>query len=162
VSQRSLLFALFVSLAVNLFVLGALAGVYLFGPRLHHRPPDFRGGGPAMMAAAATLPDDQRAAYHEALRAEAMRVGPQLHEARQIRRGAWAKLAADPVDAGAITTDLDRSRALETQARAEIDRAILGFAVKLPAAERARLGQALAEPPRHGGRHGPPPPPPVP
>jgi uncharacterized membrane protein len=157
VSQRTLLVALFVSLAVNLFVLGALAGVYLFGPRLHHRPPEFRGGGPPMMAAAAALPEDQRAAYHEALRAEAMRVGPQLREARQIRRQAWARLAADPVDGGAITADLDRSRALETQARADVDHAILGFAVKLPAAERARLGQALAEPPRRGRRGAGPP-----
>jgi uncharacterized membrane protein len=110
-----------------------------------------------MMAAAAALPEDQRAAYHEALRAEAMRVGPQLREARQIRRQAWARLAADPVDGGAITADLDRSRALETQARADVDHAILGFAVKLPAAERARLGQALAEPPRRGRRGAGPP-----
>lgn len=156
-SQRTLFIALFVSLAVNLFVLGALAGVYLFGPRLHHRPPEFRGG-PPMMAAAAALPENQRAAYHDALRAEVMRVGPQLREARQIRRGAWARLAADPVDAAAINADLDRARAMELQARADVDRAILGFAAKLPAADRARFGQALAEPPRHGGRHGPPPP----
>jgi len=159
VSRRTLFIILFVSLALNLFVLGAAAGVFLFAPRMHGHRFEARGGGPAMMAAAAALPDDQRARYQEALRSEAMRVGPQLREARQIRREAWARLAADPVDASAITTDLDRSRALETQARAEVDHAILGFAVKLPAAERARLGQALAEPPRHGGRYGPPPPP---
>jgi uncharacterized membrane protein len=155
VNPRSLLIALFVSLAVNLFVLGALAGVYLFGPRLHHRPPEFRGGGPAMMMAAAALPESERAAYQDALRAEASRVAPQVHEARRIRRAAWARLAADPLDAAAINADLARARALETQSRADVDTAVLGFAAKLPAADRARLSAALAEPPRHG-RRGPP------
>lgn len=155
-SRRTLFILLFASLALNLFVLGAAAGVYLLGPRLHGPP---RGGGPAMMAAAAALPEGQRAAYREALRAEAVRVGPQLRQARQVRREAWTRLGADSVDMAGISADLDRARALELQARADVDRVILGFAAKLPAADRARLGQALAQPPRGGMRREPRPPP---
>jgi uncharacterized membrane protein len=159
VSRRTLYILLFVSLALNLFVIGAAAGVYLFGPRMHGRPPEFRGGGPAMIAAAAGLPDNQRAAYRDALRAEAQKVAPQLREARQVRRQAWTRLAADPADPTAISAELDRARTLEAAARADVDRTILEFAAKLPVADRARLGEALAQPPRRGGRHGPPPPP---
>jgi len=155
-SRQTLYILLFVSLAVNLFVVGAAAGVYLFAPRMHGHPSAFHGGGPAMMAAAAALPDNQRAAYQDTLRAEAMKIGPQLREARQIRRAAWARLAAEPVDPAAITVDLDRARAMETQARADFDRTILDFAAKLAPADRAHLGQALSEPPRRGGRRGPP------
>jgi uncharacterized membrane protein len=157
VNRRTLFILLFASLALNLFVLGALAGVYLFGPRMHRHWAEPRGG-PAMMAAAATLPDDRRAAYLEALRVEAQKVAPQLREARQIRREAWTRLGADPVDPAAINADLERARALEGAARADVDRAILDFSAKLPVADRARLGQALAQPPRHGGRRGQPPP----
>lgn len=155
-SRRTLFILLFASLALNLFVIGAAAGVFLFGPHLHRMPPP-RGGGPPMMAAAAVLPDDQRAAYQTALRAEAAHVGPQLREARQIRREAWSRLGADPLDAAGIAADLDRARALETQSRADVERAILGFAARLPAAERARLGEALAQPARRGPRREPPP-----
>jgi uncharacterized membrane protein len=112
-----------------------------------------------MMAAAAALPESQQAAYREALRAEAVRVGPQLRQARQVRREAWTRLGADSVDMAGISADLDRARALELQARADVDRVILGFAAKLPAADRARLGQALAQPPRGGMRPAPRPPP---
>jgi uncharacterized membrane protein len=156
-SRRTLFILLFASLALNLFVLGAVAGVYLFGPRMHRHAGESRGGGPAMIAAAADLPDDQRAAYRESLRTEAQKVAPQLREARQIRRDAWTRLGSDPVDPAAINADLDRARSLELAARAEVDRTILDFAARLPAADRARLGQALAQPPRRGLRHEPPP-----
>lgn len=163
-SRRTLYILLFVSLAVNLFVIGAVAGAFLFGQPMHRRHPEMRAG-PAMMSAAAVLPDDRREAYRQALGAHAAAVGPKLREARQLRRGAWMRLATDPVDSGGINADLDRARALESEARAEIDRTILNFAVGLPAADRARLGQALAQPPRRGpGPRGPgpawPPPPP--
>jgi uncharacterized membrane protein len=62
------------------------------------------------------------------------------------------------VDPAAINADLARARTLELAARADVDRAILDFAAKLPAADRGRLGQALAQPPHRGGRRGPPPP----
>jgi uncharacterized membrane protein len=158
VSRRSLFILLFVSLALNLFILGAAAGAFLFGARFHERPSQFRGGGNPMLAAAQALPDDQREPYREALRSGAMAVGPKLRDARMLRHDAWLRLGADPVDAAAVTADLDRARALETEARGEVDRAIVGFAAKLPAGQRGALGAALANPPQRRGPRPPPPP----
>lgn len=158
-SRRTLYILLFVSLAVNLFVIGAAAGAFLFASRMHRHAVEPRGG-PAMLMAAAALPDDQREAYRQALRAEAGAVGPRLREAHRIRREAWGRLGAEPMDARGIGADLDRARALETDARGAVDHAILNFSARLAPADRARLGQALAQPMRRGPRGGPPGPPP--
>jgi len=154
VSRRTLYIVLFASLAVNLFAVGLGAGAFFFGERLRpHHPPPFRGG-PPMMAAAAALPDNSRAAYREAISAEALAVRPKLRDARQLRHDAWMKLAADSVDADTVAADLDRARALESEARAAIDRRVVDFAARLPAAERAPFAQALAMPPQRRGRGG--------
>lgn len=153
--QRNLVILLFVSLALNLFILGAVAGAYVFGGRMHHHRPEFRGGNP-MLSAASALPDSEAEAYRQALSAQVMAERQKVHEARGLRRDAFMRLGGDPVDAAAVTGDLDRARALETDARGEIDHAIVQFAAKLPPADRARLAQALAQPPQHrGGPHGP-------
>lgn len=172
-SRRTLFIILFASLAVNLFVIGLGAGAFIFGDRLegplgghfgHRRAPEFRGG-PPMMAAAQALPDDQREAYRDALSAEALAVRPKLREARQIRHDAWLKLAADPADAAGAASDLDRARALDNEARTVIDRRIVDFAARLPAAQRKTFAEALSLPPqRRGGPMAPdgsPPGPPV-
>lgn len=152
-SRRTLYILLFVSLAVNLFAIGLGAGAFFFGERLRpHRPPEFRGGGPPMMAAAAALPDASREAYRQAISAEALAVRPKLREARQLRHDAWMKLGADPVDADMVAADLDRARALESEARAAIDRRIVDFTARLPVGERAPFAQALANPPNRRGR----------
>ncbi|MFC3070941.1 periplasmic heavy metal sensor [Phenylobacterium soli] len=164
-SRRTLIILLFVSLALNLFVIGAATGAFVLGERMHRRTMEPRGG-PAMLVAAQALPDEEREAYRKALRAQAGAVGPKLRESHKIRREAWGRLGADPLDAKGIAADLDHARALETGARGDVDHAILEFAEHLPAADRARLGQALAQPMRHGGhgdpRERPPAPPPQP
>jgi uncharacterized membrane protein len=158
VTQRTLLIALFASLALNLFVIGVAAGAYVFGDRLHHRRGEFRGPGNLMFAAAAGLPEAEAQGYREALSAQVMAERPKAHEARMARHDAWLRLGADPLDAASINADLDRARALESQARGEIDHRIVDFAAHLPATDRARLAQALATPPqRHGGPRRPPP-----
>ena len=163
-SRRTLFILLFVSLALNLFVLGAAAGAFLFGDRLHPaRPPGMRGGGPPMFAAAAALPPAEAEAYREALSAEALAVRPKLHEAHRMRREAWLKLGADPVDAAGIAAELDKARELQAQAQSEVDRKIVEVAARLPAADRGRFAEAISQPPmwrgpgrdRRGG--GPPP-----
>ena len=168
-SRRTLFIVLFVSLAVNLFVVGLGAGAFLFGDRLgdrfggpfagpfgQHRPPPFRGGGRGIMAAVHTLPADQQAAFMKAISDEAMVTGPKMREARELRRGAWQKLAADKVDPQAVTADLDRARALEGEGAAAVEHQFVDFAARLPATQRAALSQTLLNPPfPRGGRRGP-------
>jgi uncharacterized membrane protein len=132
---------------VNLFVLGGLAGAALigFGP---HRPPG-PGGPPRLSAMGAELSTEHRQAWEARLRESAQSVGPKLRQARELRRQAWQAMAANPPDPQVALAALDQSRALEMQARGEMDRTVVTFAGTLPADERAKL---LAEIERRRGR----------
>ena len=154
-SRRGLWIALVVSLAVNLFVLGGLAGMALRGLRPHGPPPP----GPTRLAAAgAALSDEQREAWQAAIRQGAQTSGPKLEQARALRREAWRKLSTGPVNAEATLATLDQSRALEMQARSEMDRTVVGFAATLPETERRKLAEVLSRqrrhPPGEGSREG--------
>jgi uncharacterized membrane protein len=151
-SRRGLLIALIVSLAVNLFVLGGLAGAVLMGFPLH-RPPPPQGGPPRLAALGAALTPAQREAWQSAIRESAETAGPKLRQARLLRDQAWRSMSADPVDTQAVLAALNQSRTLELQARSEMDRSVVGFAATLPASERGKLAEALSR----GRRHGPPP-----
>ena len=153
-SRRSLFILLFVSVALNLFIVGAVAGAWMLSGHLPGRggePP--RGGLPTLLAAGAVLPRHEADAYRDALSAQAVAVRPKGREARIARHDAWLKLGADPLDSAGILSELDRARALQAQAQGEVDRKILDFAAHLPAADRAKLGEALSQPPPgRGGR----------
>lgn len=141
-SPRNLTVALFLSLAVNLFVIGAVVGMFVLGHRLRAE------GGQAprqqpLWAAADGLPMEHRDAYRRLLRAQAMGVGRQIHEARLARRDAFAGLGQDPFDAEAARRRLAEARALELQARGEVESRIVDFATTLPAPERAELASGL-------------------
>jgi uncharacterized membrane protein len=151
-SRRGLLIALLVSLALNLFVLGGLAGAALMGFGRHGPalPP-----GPGRLASLGeTLAPQHREAWTAAVRGAVQAAGPQLRQARVLRRQAWAAISADPADPQAATAALNQSRLLEGQARATMDRAVVDFAATLPAAERKQLAEALSRrgshPPRRG------------
>jgi uncharacterized membrane protein len=107
-----------------------------------------------MFAAAATLPEGQAEAYRDALSAQALAVRPKLREARTLRHDAWTRLGAEPVDAAGVAADLDKARGIQAEAQSEVDRKIVEFVAKLPAPERARFAQAMAQPPPHRGGRG--------
>lgn len=146
-SRRGLWIALIVSLAVNLFVLGGLAGLALHGFRPHEPPPP--PGPPRLTAAGALLSEPQREAWQAAIRQGAATSGPKVEQARALRRKAWRGLATGPVDVDATLAALNRSRALEMQARSEMDRAVVGFAATLPEGDRRKLAEALSRARRH-------------
>ncbi|MDB5445921.1 MAG: hypothetical protein JWQ97_1238 [Phenylobacterium sp.] len=150
-SRRGLLIGLIVSLAVNLFVLGGLAGAALMGFG-RHGPPD-QPGPPRLTGMGAELSPEHREAWQAAVHAAVQAAGPQIHQARTLRRQAWQTLATEPANPQTALAALDQARALEMQGRAEMDRAVVAFAATLPAPERSKLLDALsrAGPPRHGG-----------
>jgi len=162
-SRRGLWIALIVSLAVNLFVLGGLAGAALIG--FPEREPPPQAGPPRLAALGEALTPAQREAWRSTIRQAAESTGPKIHEARTLRREAWKTVAHDPVDTQAALRALNASRTLELQARSEMDRAVVGFAATLPIEERRKLADALSQPrPHHhpphaggwsGGRAGP-------
>ena len=114
-----------------------------------------------MFAAAQVLPLGEAEAYRDALSAQALAVRPTMRQARLLRHDAWLRLGNDPLDAAGIVSDLDKARALQAQAQSEVDKKIVDYAAHLPAADRARFGQALAQPPQRRGGRPPMPVPPI-
>jgi uncharacterized membrane protein len=153
-SRRGLVIALVVSLAVNLFVLGGVAGAVLMGFG-RHGPPGGPPGPSKLSGMGEALSPDHRETWQAAVRGAAQAAGPQLHQARALRRQAWQAMAAEPADPQAAQAALNQSRTLEMQARGVMDRAVVEFAATLPVAERAKLAEALSRrgqrPQGHGG-----------
>jgi len=147
-SRRTLLIVAFVSLALNLFLIGGIVGAGVTGLRPHLPRPEARSG-PGMMAAARVLTDAQREAWRAMLREQAQASGPALREARAVRRDAWRRIGEEPMDTQAILAELNRSRTLEQEARTAMDRRMVAFVADLPAGERERVGRALSQPPEH-------------
>lgn len=168
-SPRALGIALFASVAVNLFVIGAVVGGFAIAHRIHGEGQPVRGmaGQQPLWTAADDLPVAHRDTYRELLRGQALGVGQQVHQARLARRRAWDGLNTEPFDAAGTAKNLADARALEMQARGGVEQKIVEFAATLPPAERAELARGLARSapgPRavmmrrmHGGhRQGPP------
>jgi uncharacterized membrane protein len=145
VSPRAMAIALFASVALNLFGIGAVVGGFVIAHRLHEMTPQRApvGQGP-LWSAADALPPEHRDAYHDLLRGQALTVGQQVRQARQARRQAWAGLMTEPFDAKGTAKTLADARALEVQARGDVEQKIVEFAATLPAGERAQLAQGLA------------------
>ena len=156
-SRRSLIIALIVSVALNLFALGAVVGGFAIAHRLHGMGPVLAraagqggagqggGGQGPLWTAADSLAPAQREAYRRILHAQARDLMDQVRAARQARRAAWMGLKSDTMDAQAVTASLAKARDLEMQARLGVENAIVEFAAGLPLEERAKLADGLAK-----------------
>lgn len=140
--------ALFVSLALNVFVGGAYVGSYL--TKAKAPPPAVAPGGPGprspVIAAVRALPPEHQAAWRDQGPAFARTYGPKTREARRLARETMRGFAAEPFDAEAALANLARARDLEHESRVAMDRRLVIFAATLPQAERAAFGEALARP----------------
>jgi uncharacterized membrane protein len=157
VSSRTLAILLIVSFALNLFIVGAVAGVGVMLLNSTQAPParpQPRPGG-ALMQAAGVLSPDQRDAYRAAVQTANASVSRQAREARVLRRGAWLRLANQPVDVSGITADLDKARELDQQARHVVEARIVAYAADLPQDERTRLAERLSTPQPPNGQQPP-------
>ena len=146
-SKRSLVISLVVSVALNLFGLGAVVGGFAIAHRLHGMgPPPHSTMGPGpLWAAADGLPPVHRDAYRKALHEQAQGLVDQVRAAREARREAWKSLRAEPLNPAAVTASLAKARDLEMRARVGVEQTIVNFAAALPPAERAQLSEALAK-----------------
>jgi len=150
-SQNKLTIALFASVALNLFVIGAVVGGLVVASREPEAPvePAARPG-PALWAAGSQLPPETRREFRRMLREEGAQGGQRLREARQARRAAWETMAKEPFDEAATNQALDQARLLEMNARRDVEHRIVRFAGRLPADERARFAAALSPASRDG------------
>ena len=137
--------ALFVSLALNVFVVGAFVGLHMAGGRPQAPASEVRPHNP-LAAAIRVLAPEQQAAWREQMPQHARTFGPRMHEARQLVRQTLRGFGDEPFDGDAKLAVLKQARDVEAQGRLEMDRRIVAFAATLPAADRARFGEALARP----------------
>jgi len=140
-TSRGLTIAFALSAALNVFVVGAAAGVLL--SRVIGPPPaaDKRG---RLQVAADKLDPSNRAAFLEMLRDQAQAQGPVLLDAREARRQAVAVLRAPRFDRAAAGADLDRARGDDMAVRGKIESAVLDFAGGLSPQGRAALAAGIA------------------
>lgn len=137
--SRRLKYALIASLALNLLIVGAVAGtMYGFGKK-HRGFGMGRGEDFGLMGLTHRLPDDRKKEIRKRLRDDREALRPFVDELRTARRAAADSLAAEPFDKtaldGAISAARDKERALREAAIA----AFLTQAEQLTAAERRML-----------------------
>ncbi|HEY9234716.1 MULTISPECIES: periplasmic heavy metal sensor [Phenylobacterium] len=147
-SRKSLLIVLFVSLALNLFLIGTVAGGLVVGQRFRaaHPMPARVGVQPPLWRAADGLSQEQRNAYRAALRSGGPQMRDAMRQVRVARQDAWRALADEPFDAAAARRRLAEIRTQEARARGLVDDKVVDFAAGLSPAERTILVKGLTEP----------------
>lgn len=141
--ERRLGFVLILSLALNLLVLGAVAGV-LTGWSWRGAPHRVSSGSSedyGLMAFTKQLPSDRRKEVRKTIKEERVTLRPLFIEVDDNRRDAARLLTAEPFDRGAFEAALDRLAESENK----LKRSALGIVLKtsdtLSAEERRKLGE---------------------
>lgn len=139
--SRRLKYALIASLALNLLIVGAVAGT-MYGFKKH--PPRFGQGARedfGLYGLTHKLPEDRRKELRKQLRQDRVTFRPLIDEIGAARREAAEKLAADPFDKAALEAAIanvaDKERALR-QAAVGV---FVGHAEKLTPEERRTLSE---------------------
>jgi len=139
-SKRRLKYALIASLALNLLIIGAVAGTMVgfkkHGPRMGARGEDF-----GMMGLTRVLPEERRKEVRKQLRADREKLRPLMEEVRTARRAAADALAAEPFDRAALDAAIAAVAEKERTVRQAAVNAFLGHAETLTAEERGKLAE---------------------
>ncbi|WP_019517652.1 periplasmic heavy metal sensor [Sphingomonas sp. Mn802worker] len=131
--------ALIVSVMLNLFLAGALVAGYASlrtGKRMV--------GAGSLRIAGAELPLDERRQFRQALRQTRRSLRPTIEASRAAKTAGADLLRQTPVDQAAVAAALARARAADSAVRAAMEQRAIVFAAGLPAADRAKLADAMA------------------
>ncbi len=141
---------LIVSLVLNVFLAGAIAGGIW-----HWKTQDgFGQRNGWRMHVSDSLPDPQAQAFRQAMKDTFTASRPVFQEGRAARAEAVRLLGQPHYDGDAVLKQFDRARAADTILRANIERRVAQFAAGLPQDQRQKLAKALEEGPlRQGPRH---------
>ncbi len=143
-SSRWMRIALFASLAVNLLIVGLVAGALWHGGRM--MPPREAGFGPFEAA----LDKDDRAALRRAFVARAGELGRPRREMRAQMNAILAALRATPFDAAALSQAMEAAVA-RTEARLQLGQSLMAdHLTALTDAERAAFADRLEAALRRG------------
>ena len=133
---------LFVSLALNILVIGVVAGGALFGEKWKRHQMAVRlesAGGPLVLA----LDRDERRAIERKLRRAHRQnvINPPRH--REEMRGLLADIRAEPFDAQAVEARLVRLRTIFADRLAFGQTALIEHLAEMPAEDRAAYADRL-------------------
>lgn len=144
---------LIVSLVLNIFLLGAIAGgTYRWVAK---QKADVLAQQRGLRFAAAELPKDRQDQLRQSLRQTRRESLPLITDARSGRIDVVQALAAPQFDRATLDAALARTRAADVAVRARVEATVAEFASTLTPDERLKLVDALEQ---HGPLHvGPPP-----
>lgn len=108
-------------------------------------PPDPRPARSPIWTAGEQLSPQNRIALRQTLKAVNQRNQPITRQARLERRSALEALSTPGADPAEVARRLANARALEQEARSNIEGALAAFAATLPPAERAALAEGLRQ-----------------
>ena len=139
---RWLLVALVASLVLNLFLIGAGAGVFALGMRMARQAEPARG---ALFWATQGLPQPDRRAMRMMLRDERDAVKPDTDRSLAMRVAAWAGLADPKPDVAAINQKLAASRQIDIAVRARVEQRIVDYAAHMSPADRTIFAAGMRQ-----------------
>lgn len=153
-SNRTLMIALAISLALNLFAVAAGVTAWISREAAEERVEDVRASRDRMplMAIIDTIDPAQREPVRAELRAAALSARPDFHEAREARRQAIALTESEDFDPAAVSALLEQSRASELRGRARLEVEAVRILSELSPEDRARMSALLRRHNRHRHR----------
>jgi len=142
-NSRSWKVVLVVSLVLNVFLLGAIAGGAYRWYAARDAAAPLAAQQRALRFAAQTLSAERQKAFAESLR-NGRRDGRQLaREAREARREVLRLLAAPQLDRAALDAALARTREADSGLRAKVESSVADFAATLSPQERVEFADSL-------------------
>ncbi len=147
--SRWLVVGLIASLTLNLFMIGAAAGVIALGVRMASLPRP--RVGPLFWATQA-LPQPERRNIRAMLAQTRREVRPESDRSLALRADAWTALAAPRPDPTAIKDQLAQSRQIDLAVRATLEGRLVDYVVGLDAKDRAIFAASMRRLMRPHGR----------
>jgi uncharacterized membrane protein len=137
-----LIVGLVVSVALNVFLIGAGAGVIALGRTMARENPAAQPAG-ALMVATAGLPQPDRRAFRQMLRDEGAQVRADALRSRAIRIDAWNGVTDAKPDAAAIKAKLAESRQVDIGVRTKVEDRIVDYVLAQAPADRAAFAAGM-------------------
>ncbi|HEY1751320.1 MAG TPA: periplasmic heavy metal sensor [Caulobacteraceae bacterium] len=138
---RWLVIGLVVSLALNLFLIGAGAGIIALGSRLARE-----NGGERVAAlfwATQKLPRTDRRQIRAMLTNTRQQVRADADRSLALRMAAWSALADPRPDTAAIEQQLAQSRQIDVATRAVVEHKVTAYVAAMPPADRAIVAAGM-------------------
>jgi len=139
--SRWLVAGLIASAALNLFLVGAAAGVIALGQSMAREGPGVRPG--ALMIATAGLPQPDRRNFRQMLRQTRSEVLADVARSRALRIDAWSAVGDSKPDPAAIKAKLAQSRQIDTSVRARVEERLVDYVESLTPADRAAFAAGM-------------------